>query len=333
MGEAPAVLGGTAIKPVEYHGIEAVKMFFWDPGRRAVMGRTPKSWALIILFYVIYYSCLAAFWALMMFIFLSTIDEHAPKWIGEDSLIGTSPGLGIRPNQPDDTLDSSMIIFNYENKFQSTSVPGTNLWRNQINEFLVQEYRGSTLRPCRNGQPHEDGSPCKFDIERQLGNCSIERGKENNYGYTTGQPCLYFKLNRILNVKNEHYTKEEEFPEDMPEELRRHILRQPFKEQVWINCAGENPADVEAMGPLMYFPSSRGFPSQYFPFNNPPEKNYESPVVAVQFRRPRIGQLLHIECRAWAKNIRYDRMNRIGMVRFELFVLNNAYAEEYQKSM
>ena len=47
------VLGVTAIKPPEYHGWEAVKMFFYDSEKGEYMGRTGKSWALIILFYII----------------------------------------------------------------------------------------------------------------------------------------------------------------------------------------------------------------------------------------------------------------------------------------
>jgi sodium/potassium-transporting ATPase subunit beta len=47
----------------------------------------------------------------------------------------------------------------------------------------------------------------------------------------------------------------------------------------------------------------------------------------VQFKNPNPGQLLHIECRAWAKNIDYDRRHRMGISHFELYVLNDAMAE------
>jgi sodium/potassium-transporting ATPase subunit beta len=70
---------------------------------------------------------------------------------------------------------------------------------------------------------------------------------------------------------------------------------------------------------------SRGFPSYYFPYEN--QEHYESPLVAVQFKNPNPGQLLHIECRAWAKNIDYDRRHRMGISHFELYVLNDAMAE------
>ena len=72
---ATNMLGVTAIKPVERHGMEAVKFFLYDRETGAVMGRTPKSWALIILFYTVYYICLAAFWAAMIMVFFQTIDD------------------------------------------------------------------------------------------------------------------------------------------------------------------------------------------------------------------------------------------------------------------
>ena len=52
----------------------------------------------------------------------------------------------------------------------------------------------------------------------------------------------------------------------------------------------------------------------------------------MQFENPAMGQLLHIECRAWAANIRYDRMDRIGMAHFELFILDTEMTETYEDS-
>ena len=64
----------------------------------------------------------------------------------------------------------------------------------------------------------------------------------------------------------------------------------------------------------------------------PFQEHYESPLVAVKFKNPAQGQLLHVECRAWAKNIKYNKMDRIGMTHFELFILDNDMAETYEDS-
>lgn len=54
---------------------------------------------------------------------------------------------------------------------------------------------------------------------------------------------------------------------------------------VWVSCAGENPADVENIGAAIHYFPQRGFPGQYFPFEN--VDGYLSPVVAVYFEEPK----------------------------------------------
>lgn len=52
---------------------------------------------------------------------------------------------------------------------------------------------------------------------------------------------------------------------------------------VWVSCEGENPADVENIGPIEYYPR-QGFPGYYFPYEN--SEGYLSPLVAVHFTKP-----------------------------------------------
>lgn len=52
---------------------------------------------------------------------------------------------------------------------------------------------------------------------------------------------------------------------------------------VWISCEGENPADVENIGPIEYYPR-QGFPGYYFPYEN--SEGYLSPLVAIHFTKP-----------------------------------------------
>lgn len=74
----------------------------------------------------------------------------------------------------------------------------------------------------------------------------------------------------------------------MPDDLKAHIATKANKpnelDTVWVSCEGENPADVENMGPIQYIPR-RGFPGYYFPFVNTP--GYLSPLVAVFFEKPK----------------------------------------------
>ena len=100
------------------------------------------------------------------------------------------------------------------------------------------------------------------------------------------------------------------------------------KEQVWVDCHGEYPADIEALGEPEYFPRSRGFPGTFFPYLN--NDDYVSPIVAVRFPNAKRNQLLHVECRVWAKNIApfYSKRDRIGLNHFELMILDGAAAQE-----
>lgn len=52
---------------------------------------------------------------------------------------------------------------------------------------------------------------------------------------------------------------------------------------IWVSCEGENPADLENVGPIKYYPR-RGFPGFYYPYEN--SEGYLSPLVAVHFERP-----------------------------------------------
>merc|ERR1712001_456737 len=78
------MLGAVAIKPPGWDrtGLEAFRYFLYDPDNGTILSRTPKSWALITIFYCIYYSCLAAFWYVCLLIFFSTLPdaELGPKW-------------------------------------------------------------------------------------------------------------------------------------------------------------------------------------------------------------------------------------------------------------
>jgi len=326
----PTILGGTAIKPKERHGWEAVRYMIHNPETGEFFTRTPKSWALITIFYIIYYSCLAGFWAAMLNIFFLTLEDDKPKWMTTESLIGNSPGVGLAPGQIPELIDSSMIAFNYESE-QDQGTPGSanyvagwGGWVARNKEFLkpYQEKLG------RRGKSCDDSDTGCFALSN-LGKCA-----EGNYGYDSGEPCIFLKLNRIYGNENDPYTKSEEDlklakEKGMPQTLIDHIKEQNDVDQVWIECHGEYAADKEMLKPanIEYFPKSAGFPAKYFPYKN--QDGYQSPVVAVKFKglkdKP---QLLHIECRAWAKNIDYNKRDRIGLSHMELLILNDQASGE-----
>jgi len=108
------LLGGTAIKPKGWDrkGMEAFKYLLYNPETGEILTRTPLSWAKIIAFYIIYYSCLAGFWAACLCIFFLTIPakDLGPKFQLDYSRIGEMPGVGLRPGPTDKRIDSQMFF-------------------------------------------------------------------------------------------------------------------------------------------------------------------------------------------------------------------------------
>ncbi|KAL7982996.1 hypothetical protein Chor_013602 [Crotalus horridus] len=56
------------------------KEFVWNPRTHQFMGRTGSSWALILLFYLIFYAFLTALFCLTMWVLLQTVDPFLPKY-------------------------------------------------------------------------------------------------------------------------------------------------------------------------------------------------------------------------------------------------------------
>jgi len=297
----PTILGGTAIKPKERKGWEAVRYLIHNPETGEFFTRTPKSWLLITVFYIIYYSCLAGFWAAMLNIFFLTLENHQPKWQNKESLIGVSPGVGLQPGQILPLIDSTMIAFNYESETDQGNpgdlnyIAGWKGWAERSKKFLDKYEK--TKETCKTSK-----TGC-FDLA-QLGACATAP-----YGFDKGTPCVFLKLNKIFGNTNEHCKAadlETEPCNAMPDSLKEHIKKQSDQEQVWIECHGEYPADRENLEGITYFPKTQGFPASFFPYIGKVDENgndiaYQSPIVAVQFAKAAKNQLLHVECRAWAQ--------------------------------
>lgn len=96
-------------------------------------------------------------------------------------------------------------------------------------------------------------------------------------------PCLFLKLNKIWNFRPKGIKAANvDDPEydDMSKELKEIIRTSNDTDQVYIDCKGRFPADVEGVS-LEYFPANRAIPTYFFPFSG---GNYQSPLVAVKVR-------------------------------------------------
>ncbi|CAG9835142.1 unnamed protein product [Diabrotica balteata] len=282
-----------------------------------ILGRKGPELAKIGLFYLIFYGMLAALVAVCMWVFFQTLDPRIPKWKLDESLIGTNPGLGFRP-MPEKNEESTLIWFQGSNKTSYS------YWVENILKFLDKYYVPSKIakgngqiKTCSHHDYPTSGEVCEVDV-RDWEECN----RDQFFNYHKNSPCIFIKLNKIYDWEPLYYDDPYNLPEEMPDSLKQHIRSINNTRElrnVWISCQGENPADVEYLGPITYYPRGiQGFPGYYFPYLN--SEGYLSPLVAVKFERPVAGIVINVECRAWAKNILYNRAERMGSVHFELLI-------------
>ncbi|CAH2236242.1 jg1265 [Pararge aegeria aegeria] len=266
-------------RPPQRPFLQRIQYAIWNPEERTFLGRTGKRWGVIGLIYLVMYICIIIFFSLCMCGLLSAMDDRIPYFTLADSIIGDNPGMGHRPILFE---EGALIWYKADNDTRIKK------YVDNINEFLAP-YENKTLlnnkgvnqRDCGDSKPPRN-EVCSFNIS-QFGDCS----KESGYGFYNITPCIIIKLNR--------------------------------RRKVWVSCMGERPADVDALGPLKYWPYP-GLPEVYFPYDNTP--GYLSPLVAVQLLKPKLNQIINIRCRAWAKNIKYTESlkERLGSTHLEIMI-------------
>ncbi|XP_055343783.1 sodium/potassium-transporting ATPase subunit beta-2-like [Paramacrobiotus metropolitanus] len=290
--------------------------FLYDKSTGKVLGRTGKSWLQITVFYLIFYGVLAAFFAVLLVLFLQTLDTTQPKWVKEQGIIGNKPGMGFRPTPPD---TGSSLIWVKTTSGQPTET--TQKYIDSLNEYLLAYDANSATHSdgsnidCTNRRPDEKTKVvCRYPLEK-LGPCT----KENNYGYKHGQPCVLLKLNKIFGWVPEPYNATDIANKNYPEDLQRYVEKQKITlkpDQLYYTCSGQDSVDKENIGPIRIHPES--FSPNFFPYENRP--NYLTPVAMVEFLNPQQGVVINVECKAWAKNIEHSRTDKLGQVNFELMV-------------
>ncbi|KAM9184423.1 sodium/potassium-transporting ATPase subunit beta-3 isoform 3-T3 [Mergus octosetaceus] len=169
------------------------RQFVYNPDSGEFLGRTAKSWGLILLFYLVFYGFLAALFTFTMWVMLQTLSSDIPKYRDRIS----SPGLMISP-KPDTALEF------YFNKSDANSYAQ---YISTLKKFLesYDDSKQSENVNCTPGKVFDqndvaDKKACRFNLS-ELGQCS---GKEDKtFGYSKGTPCVLVKMNRIIGLKPE----------------------------------------------------------------------------------------------------------------------------------
>lgn len=83
----------------------------------------------IIGFYIVFYAALTSFFGICCYGFSKTLDAKKPKWILEESLIGTNPGLGFKPKYP--PFAESTLIW-----YRRGDEADMEFWYSQLETFI-----------------------------------------------------------------------------------------------------------------------------------------------------------------------------------------------------
>ena len=138
--------------------------------------------------------------------------------------------------------------------------------------------------------------PCKIEAT-SVGHCN-----HFPYGYSKDsgmKPCFSLEL-KTLDFVPEPYEADDdvglEYPY-LPYPIRDRVLDPNEPRRIYVDCYGEYPADVEAIGSLTYYPVHQGIPMGFFPRKT----GDPGPLFAVQFSDLPKGQVVHVVCSLYFK--------------------------------
>ncbi|XP_028721861.1 sodium/potassium-transporting ATPase subunit beta-3 [Peromyscus leucopus] len=165
------------------------KLFLYNPTSGEFLGRTAKSWGLILLFYLVFYGFLAALFTFTMWAMLQTLNDEIPKY--RDQI--RSPGLMVFPKP------LTALEYTYSMSEQPTFEKFTKELKRFLKPYSVEEQKN--LTNCTDGilfkQTGPDYQACQFPVSL-LQDCSGVN--DVDFGYSKGQPCILVKMNRIIEL-------------------------------------------------------------------------------------------------------------------------------------
>jgi sodium/potassium-transporting ATPase subunit beta len=283
----------------------------WDGDKNEFIGRTAGSWAKIGLFYLVFYSCLAGFFAAMLQGFFTTVDIRTPSMTDMYSLIKQNPGMGYRPRT---ATDSTLIKFN-----QTESVSRGEQVLNIFKFLKAEKYIDDNYNVI-NISADGDGKPAYNLPVNHMADCNMDLNHLNDsFGYMEGKPCVLLKLNRVINWVPKPFDNDT-IKTHMGQEALAKLGDRLDPDYVGVTCEGENDADQDNLGEVEFFPS-KGFPVIYYPYSN--AEDYRPPLVFAKFSGAKKGVIIQVWCKLWVANIKHHKNDKGGSVHFELLIDSN----------
>ncbi|XP_073941292.1 sodium/potassium-transporting ATPase subunit beta-1-like [Choristoneura fumiferana] len=236
----------------------------YNPDEKSFLGRTPKRWGIVITFYLVFYAVLALMFSLCMGGLFLSLDNKRPTYTLDRSLIGSNPGVTTRP-----------LPAGGELKISRDETNSTDEYVKDLAQFF-EAYENESF--------YKEQTVCV---------------RADNFGYPD-TPCIFVKLNKILDWEPEYYNDVNNIPEDFPADLVEHIkdLSEAERSQLWVWCFDET-----GNGTVVEYPWGRALPG-FQPFRVDTE--YKNPILAVQLT-PEVNTHTVIRCRVLAKNVLYNK--------------------------
>ncbi|CAB1323718.1 unnamed protein product [Coregonus sp. 'balchen'] len=273
------------------------KSFLWNSERKEFLGRTGGSWFKILLFYLIFYGCLAGIFIGTIQALLLTLSNYKPTY--QDRV--APPGLSHTPRS--EKFEISYDINDVETYLKYTK---------SIKEFLEMYNEEKQKLPATyldRGELESDvgvRKACRFH-RTWLGPCSGLDGQDETFGFKDGKPCLIAKLNRIVNFRPRPPTNNA----SIPEAGQIRVQPNPTNCDVILSFSLQREEDASMIGEIKYYGMGMGFPLQYYPYYGKLlHPQYLQPLVAIQFTNLTFNQELRLECKVYGANIDYSEKDR-----------------------
>jgi len=309
--------------PIKKNFCKDLGDYFYNKENGTYMGRTGSSWAKIGLFYFVYYVCLTVFFAVSLIIFYQTLDNRKPSLVDMESLIKSNPGLSFRP-QAD--IRTTLIVFEPGKKSDIDdhikSIDAI------IQKYKEQQGNYSNIVNCSDPselnavKDEESDKVCAFDLELLGDECT----KDTGYGYQDGKPCVLLKINKVFEWTPKLLSSDNTSDSTVQDAFDKVRVQYEYKTGllqlnptgVPVTCMGENYGDKDNIGELKFFPED-GFISSFFPYTN--KKNYQQPLVMVQFTKLTPNVPIQVWCKIWADGVYHHKNDKAGSTHFEIMKL------------
>jgi len=280
---------------------EGWKGFVWNSERGEFLGRTGSSWFKILVFYLIFYGCLAGIFVGTIQALLLTLSNYKPTW--QDRV--APPGLSHTPRS-----EKNEISFNINDL--ETYIPYAKALREFLAKYDDEAQRDQMKFEDCGEEPgdykHRGDMDSDIGVRKAcrysrswLGPCSGLEDRE--YGFKEGKPCFVVKLNRIVNFQPKPPSSNASIPEDAHFKVQPNVIP--------IFCQHKREEDAGKLGHIDYYGIGGGFPMQYYPYYGKLlHPHYLQPLVAIHFTNLTMNQDIRIECKVYGENIYYNEKDR-----------------------